>query len=95
MRTKNDIFHSRNYLILNFLILCGYLILYPIITKKILPSDYGNYIFAHAIAMIIVGISSLGLKLGYKEIFLSCIKVNKKLKIFYLPFKYLLRLYSY
>ena len=94
MRTKNDIFHSRNYLILNFLILCGYLILYPIITKNT-TLDYGNYIFAHAIAMIIVGISSLGLKLGYKRNFLSCIKVNKKLKIFYLPFKYLPHVYSY
>ena len=78
MRTKNDIFHSRNYLILNFLILCGYLILYPIITKKILPSDYGNYIFAHAIAMIIVGISSLGLKLGYKRNFFELYKSKQK-----------------
>lgn len=78
MKTKSDIFHSRNYLILNFLILFGYLILYPIITKKIPPSDYGNYIFAHAIAMIVVGISSLGLKLGYKRNFFELYKNKEK-----------------
>jgi len=69
MKNENDIGHSRNYLILNLLILLGYIFLYPLITSKINPNDYGNYIFAHSIAVIIVVISNLGLKIGYKRNF--------------------------
>ena len=78
MKNNSDIFHSRNYLFLNFIVLTGYLFLYPIITKKILPSDYGNYIFAHSIALIVVGISSLGLKVGYKRNFFELYKKKSK-----------------
>ena len=69
MKNENDIGPSRNYLILNLLILLGYIFLYPLITSKINPNDYGNYIFAHSIAVIIVVISNLGLKIGYKRNF--------------------------
>jgi len=81
MKNNSDIFHSRNYLFLNFIVLTGYLFLYPIITKKILPSDYGNYIFAHSIALIVVGISSLGLKVGYKRNFFELYKKKRESEI--------------
>ena len=66
MTKKNDIFHSKNYLILNFLILLGYILLYPIITSKIDPEKFGNYILAYTVATIIVAISKLGIREAYK-----------------------------
>ena len=69
MKDNNDISHSKNYLFLNLLILLGYIFLYPVITNKISPEDYGNYIFAHSIAVIIVVLSNLGLRIGYKRNF--------------------------
>ena len=78
MENEKDIKHSRNYLILNFLILLGYIFLYPVITNKINPNDYGNYIFAHSIAVIIVVISNLGLRIGYKRNFFEYIDDKNK-----------------
>ncbi len=81
MDNKNDIFHSKNYLFLNFLILIGYIYLYPVITNKIPPYDYGNYIFAHSIASIIVGISNFGIRIGYKRNFFEFYNKKKETEI--------------
>lgn len=69
MIKNNDIHHSKIYLLLNFLTLLGYLVLYPIITKSIEPSVYGQYIVLHASVSILVGFSNLGCKIGYKRNF--------------------------
>jgi O-antigen/teichoic acid export membrane protein len=81
MNNKSDIFHSKNYLFLNFLILLGYLCLYPLITSKLSPYDYGNYIFAHSVAVIIVGISNFGVKIGYKRNFFEFYNKKKESEI--------------
>ena len=81
MKKKSDIFHSKNYLFLNLFILLGYLFLYPVLTNKISPGDYGNYILAHSIAIIIVGISNLGLKIGYKRNFFEFYDQKKETEI--------------
>ena len=71
MKHKSDIFHSKNYLFLNLIILLGYIFLYPILTRKIEPEVYGHYIVAHSVAIIVVSISNLGLKIGYKRNYFS------------------------
>ena len=81
MNNKSDIFHSKNYLFLNFLILLGYIFLYPVITNKLSPHDYGNYIFAHSLAVIIVGISNFGIKVGYKRNFFEFRNKKKESEI--------------
>ena len=81
MNNKSDIFHSKNYLFLNFLILLGYICLYPIITSKLSPSEYGNYIFAHSVAVIIVGLSNFGIKIGYKRNFFEFYGKRKETEI--------------
>ena len=83
MSKKSDIFHSKNYLILNFLILFGYLLLYPIITSKINPEKFGNYILAYTVATIIVAISNLGIREVYKRNFFEFYKKKKKPKFYY------------
>ena len=45
-----EIKSSRNYLLLNLFTLAVPVILYPLITKSINPSEFGNYIFIQAIA---------------------------------------------
>ena len=81
MTKKNDIFHSKNYLILNFLILLGYILLYPIITSKIDPEKFGNYILAYTVATIIVAISNLGIREAYKRNFFEFYKKKKENEI--------------
>lgn len=81
MDNRSDIFHSKNYLFLNFLILIGYICLYPVITSKIPTYDYGRYIFAHSIASIIVGISNFGIKIGYKRNFFEFYNKKKETEI--------------
>ncbi len=81
MNKKSDIFHSKNYLILNFFILIGYVLLYPIITSKLDPSKFGNYILAYTIATIIVAISNLGIKEAYKRNFFEHYKKEKQTEI--------------
>lgn len=81
MTKKNDIFHSKNYLILNFLILLGYILLYPIITSKIDPEKFGNYILAYTVATIIVAISNLGIREAYKRNFFEFYKKKKETEI--------------
>ena len=77
MSKKSDIFHSRNYLILNFIILIGYILLYPAITNKIEPAEFGSYVLAYAIASIMVAITNLGTKEAYKRNFFEFLD-NKK-----------------
>ena len=48
MNKKSDIFYSKNYLILNFLILCGYLLPYQFITNKLELALFGVYIVANS-----------------------------------------------
>ena len=74
MIKSNDIYHSKIYLLSNFLTLLGYLVLYPIITKNIEPSVYGQYIVLHASVSLLVGFSNLGCKIGYKRNFLNLIR---------------------
>ena len=81
MSKKSDIFHSKNYLILNFLILFGYLLLYPIITSKIIPEKFGNYILAYTVATIMVAISNLGIREVYKRNFFEFYKKKKETEI--------------
>ena len=81
MNKKSDIFHSKNYLILNFFILFGYILLYPVITSKLDPSKFGNYILAYTIATIIVAISNLGIKEAYKRNFFEHYKKEKQTEI--------------
>ena len=72
---------SKFNLFLNFLILIGYICLYPIITNKIPTYDYGSYIFAHSIASIIVGISNFGIRIGYKRNFFEFYNKKKETEI--------------
>ena len=76
MDKKSDIFHSKNYLILNFFILFGYVLLYPVITSKLDPTKFGNYVLAYTIATIIVAISNLEQRKLTREIFLNIIKIK-------------------
>ena len=61
---------------INFLILLGYVLLYPIITSKLDPAKFGNYVLAYTIATIIVAISNLGIREAYKRNFFEF--YNKK-----------------
>ena len=81
MDKKSDIFHSKNYLILNFIILLGYIILYPVITNKLDPTKFGNYILAYTVATIIVAVSNLGIKEAYKRNFFEFYKSKKDTEI--------------
>lgn len=81
MDKKSDIFHSKNYLILNFIILFGYVLLYPVITSKLDPTKFGNYVLAYTIATIIVAISNLGTKEAYKRNFFEYYKKKKQTEI--------------
>ena len=81
MDKKSDIFHSKNYLILNFLILFGYVLLYPIITSKLDPAKFGNYVLAYTIATIIVAISNFGNKGSLQEKFFEFYKNKKQTEI--------------
>ena len=81
MSKKSDIFHSKNYLILNFLILLGYVLLYPIITNKLDPAKFGNYVLAYTIATIIVAISNLGIREAYKRNFFEFYNKKKETEI--------------
>ena len=76
MDKKSDIFHSKNYLILNFFILFGYVLLYPVITSKLDPAKFGNYVLAYTIATIIVAISNFGTKEAYKRNFFGIKKID-------------------
>ncbi len=82
MKQKSDIFHSKNYLFLNSIILLGYIFLYPILTNKIEPEIYGHYILIHSVAIIIVSISNLGLKIGYKRNYFEFYENKKNTEIF-------------
>ena len=68
MKSK-DFGHSKVYLFLNFSILAGYVVLYPIITNYLNPTLYGEYIILHAILSIFVSILDLGCKIGYRRNF--------------------------
>ena len=68
MRNK-DIHHSKIYLILNFLTLIGYVILYPVITRFLEPSLYGEYILLNTSLSLLIGISNFGCKVGYRRNF--------------------------
>ncbi len=81
MDKKSDIFHSKNYLILNFFILFGYVLLYPVITSKLDPTKFGNYVLAYTIATIIVAISNFGTKEAYKRNFFEYYKNKKQTEI--------------
>jgi len=81
MNKKNDIFHSKNYLILNFLILLGYIFYYKIITNKLNPEIFGSYILAYSVATIIVSISNLGVTEAYKRNFFEFYKKKKETEI--------------
>ena len=81
MDTKSDIFHSKNYLLLNFFILFGYVLLYPVITSKLDPAKFGNYVLAYTIATIIVAISNFGTKEAYKRNFFEYYKNKKQTEI--------------
>ena len=67
-----EIKSSRNYLLLNLFTLAVPVILYPLITKSINPSEFGNYIFIQAIATFIIAISNLGCLVGFKRNYFEC-----------------------
>tara|TARA_Y100000816_G_scaffold139892_1_gene99099 strand:- start:232 stop:441 length:210 start_codon:yes stop_codon:yes gene_type:complete len=67
MVKKSVILHSKNYLILNILILLGYVLFYPIIKRKLEFIKFGNYTEAYTTAIILVAKSKLRIKEAFKE----------------------------
>ncbi len=76
-----EIKSSRNYLLLNLFTLAVPVILYPLITKSINPSEFGNYIFIQAIATFIIAISNLGCLIGFKRNYFECRSELNKYKL--------------
>jgi O-antigen/teichoic acid export membrane protein len=81
MTKKSDLFHSKNYLILNFIILFGYIFLYPLITNKLDPTKFGNYILAYTFATVMVAISNLGVREAYKRNFFEFYENKRETEI--------------
>lgn len=76
MKNKGDVYHSKNYLILNFIILFFYLILYPLATKYVEPDSYGKYIYFFTIFSIVSSFGSLGLKSIFRRNFFEINKLK-------------------